>query len=213
MPVTFVSADGRELTQDVPIEFRSTHPVNVGSVALVALGLLLLGILLPLVLLWILNWWTTRLDIDNAIQRATFPVRVAPAVSSSLDVPASDTALAERFRYRPRRATCARSTILTSAASAHGCRGSRSTRPSTRYAPAPDVDRRRPARARAQRRRAVRRDDGSLRFRQLPFDAFWAITVTDAELARTAKGDPVNGTAVLYHRFDAYAAGPVSRAG
>jgi hypothetical protein len=48
----------------------------------------------------------------------------------------------------------------------------------------------------------ARRDDGSMDFRQLPLDAFWAITVNNADLARTQRGDEVTGTAVVYHRMD-----------
>ncbi|GAA1984315.1 hypothetical protein [Microbacterium pumilum] len=204
MPVAFVSADGEELTQDVPIEFRSTHPVNVGSVALVALGLLLIGILLPLILLWFLNWWTTRLDIGNSVQRATFPVRVVPGGVEPLDVPASDTALSERFRYRG----AARNVRSLSDPDLGRIRARLPwfplNAPEYEIAPAAGVA---IAAARTSARSAsagVRSADGALRFRQLPFDAFWAITVTDAELARTSKGEAVNGTAVIYHRFDAY---------
>ncbi|GAA1945613.1 hypothetical protein [Microbacterium deminutum] len=204
VPVVFVSSEGKQLTQDVPIEFRSTHPVNVGSVALVALGLLLLGILLPLILLWILNWWTTRLEVGNAIQRATFPVRVAPRGVEVLDVPVSDTALSERFRYRGE-ARNVRALADPDLGRIHArLPWFPLNAPEYEIAPPAGVS---IAAARTGARTAsagVRSPDGALRFRQLPFDAFWAITVTDAELARTAKGAAVSGTAVLYHRFDAY---------
>lgn len=204
VPVVFVSHEGKQLTQDVPIQFRSTHPVNVGSVALLALGLLLLGILLPLILLWILNWWTTRLEVGTAIQRATFPVRIAPRGVELLDVPVSDTALSERFRYRGQ-ARNVRTLADPDLGRIH-------TRLPWFPLNAPEYEITPPAgvsivAARTGARAAsagVRSPDGSLRFRQLPFDAFWAITVTDAELTRTSKGEPVNGTAVIYHRFDAY---------
>ncbi len=202
--VTFVSGDGAKVTQDVPIEFRSTHPVNVGSVALVALGLLLLGILLPLILLWILNWWTTRLEVGTAIQRATFPVQVTPGGIRFLDVPTSDTALSERFRYRGE----ARNVRALADPELGRIRARLPWFPlnAPEYEVAPPsgvsiVSARTGARTASA---AVRSSDGAMRLRQLPFDAFWAITVTDAEIARTAKGEAVNGTAVIYHRFDAY---------
>ncbi len=203
VPVVFVSNAGVELTQNVPIEFRSTHPVNVGSVALVALILLLLGILLPLIGLWILNWWTTRLDIDNSIQRATFPVRITPGsrrvprrpgiryrTVGALPLSRRDAqrarALGPRSRTHPRAAAVVpaqRPRVRDHAGAGHRHRGCPH-----------ECSRGVGGRPLAGRRAAVS---------QLPFDAFWAITVPDAELARTAKGDPVNGTAVVYHRFDA----------
>jgi hypothetical protein len=60
--------------------------------------------------------------------------------------------------------------------------------------------------ARAQSRVATageRAADGSIRFSQLPFTTFWAITVSREDLLRTARGDELPATAVIYHRFDA----------
>ncbi len=136
----------------------------------------------------------------------------AAAASSSLDVPASDTALSERFRYRG----AARNVRALADPDLGRIRARLPwfplNAPEYEIAPAAGrVDRGGPheracgirGRALAGRRAAfppasVRRvlgDHGA----RMPSSR------------RTAKGEPVNGTAVLYHRFDPYATGPVPR--
>ncbi|MBU4464949.1 MAG: hypothetical protein KKH75_03780 [Actinobacteria bacterium] len=202
-PITFTSAAGDALTQEVPIVFTSTRPVNAAAVGLLALALLLLGILLPLVLLWIVNWATTRLEVDNRTQRAAFRVRIGPDGVEFVDAPASDSALSERFGYRGA-AGSGRSIDDPELGGIH-------TRipwfpllaPQYVITPAPGTLL---VVARAGSKLAAggaSQADGSMRFAQLPLGAFWALTVSRAELLRTRRGDAVVGTAVIYHRFDA----------
>lgn len=200
--VTFISASGSELTQNVPITFRSTHPVNPWALILLTLGLLALGILLPLLALWFLNWRTTRLDVDNGIQRARFAARVGPSGVTFLDAPASDSALAERFQYRkPEHNVRSIDDPDLGRLTAH-VPWLPLLNPTYRVTP-PQATTIVAARSSARATSAgVRRDNGSMEFRQLPLDAFWALTVTHAELERTSRGDDVNGTVVLYHRLD-----------
>ena len=101
-----------------------------------------------------------------------------------------------------RSATCGPSTTLISVGWPRTCRGSRSQSPTYRITPRPGtsiVGARTSARAASA---GARRADGSMDFRQLPLDAFWAITVNNADLARTQRGDEVTGSAVIYHRMD-----------
>ena len=204
--VSLKSATGPELTQDVPIAFTSTHPVNVAAVSIITLILLVLGILLPLILLWLLNWFTTRLDIDNSVQRASFPVRITPAGVAFVDTFASDTALSERFRYRGEPGSV-RSVVdpdLGRIGTVVPWFPLRS--PHYRVVPGANnviVAARTGARVGST---GDRRPDGSVRFAHLPFDRFWAVVVPAAELARTKRGDEVRGTAVVYHRVSS--AGP-----
>ncbi|MDN3495194.1 vWA domain-containing protein [Planococcus sp. APC 4015] len=196
--MTVQSADGEALTQEVPIFFASTHPVNTLAVALIALILMLLGILLPLVLLWLINWATTRIDVDGSTQRAAFPVRITSSGVEFTDAPSSDTQLSERFRYRRaeknvRSLNDADLGRLNAVVPWHPLRA-------PKYAVSP-----RPGRAivvaqtGGRSAAGARQTDGSIRFAQLPLDTFWAIVVSRDELARTKRGDDVAATAVIYH--------------
>lgn len=198
VPVRLTSTNGEERPLDVPFTFQTTHPINLLAVVLITLALLALGILLPLVGLWILNRRTTRLDIDQSIQRAALPVRIT-SDGAIIEAPAGDTALSEKFTYRG------------------AARGVRSISdpdlgriaavvpwfpllpPSYRLSP-PDgrviVAARTGARGAST---AERRRDGSLRFSQLPFEAFWGIVISRSDLISTKRGDELRGTAVLYH--------------
>lgn len=201
--VTLSSAKGETLAQDVPIVFTSTHPVNAAAIGIIALILLALGILLPLVGLWIVNWRTTRLDIDPQIQRASFAVRLRPGGIDVTDAPASDTALSERFRYRGAQRNV-RALDDPDLGHIHTVLPWFPLR-APQYAISPPAGRVIVA-ARAQARVASageRMADGSVRFAQLPFTTFWAITVSRADLLRTSRADELPGTAVVYHRFDA----------
>ncbi|GAA2009023.1 hypothetical protein GCM10009739_20870 [Microbacterium ulmi] len=200
IPVGLRSATGPELTQDVPIAFTSTHPVNVAAIGLIALVLLVLSVLLPLLVLWLINWLTTRLDIDRSIQRASFAARITPGGVVFTDAPTSDTALSERFRYRGE----ARNVRTLDDPDLGRIRTIVPWFPlrAPKYGIAPTGDRVVVA-ARTGARVASageRRPDGSMLFAQLPFDAFWAVVVSRAELRRTKRGDEVAATAVVYHR-------------
>ncbi|WP_214466101.1 hypothetical protein [Microbacterium flavescens] len=189
-----------EQNQNVPLAFHSSHPLNQGAIWPLALLLLAAGVLLPLLGLWLVNRLTAGLDVDNSLQRGAFAVKVQPSGVSFVDAPTSDTALSERFRY------------VTATEK-------------VRVLDDPDVGRISPVvpwfplippwyriqpssgRSIAVARTASRsggsgevRADGSVRFAQLPFDGFWMLVVSDAELARTQAGDPVNGNVVIYHR-------------
>lgn len=208
VPMTLSSASGQSLVQDVPVVFTSTHPVNAAAIGIIALILLALGILIPLVGLWIVNWWTTRLDLDAQIQRAAFPVRLRPGATGAaavefVDAPASDTALSERFRYRGAQRNV-RALDDPDLGHIHTVLPWFPLR-APQYAISPPPGRVIVA-ARAQSRVASageRAADGSVRFSQLSFTSFWAITVSRADLLRTARGDELPATAVVYHRFDA----------
>ncbi len=145
---------------------------------------------------------------DPARHRQRHPARdasrcgSAPAGVAFTDAPASDTALAERFQYRPPQRNVRSIDDPDLGRLARTCRGSRS--PSPTYA-----SRRRPAhpssaRARvpAPHRRACaprRRDDG------VPPAAARRVLGDHGEQCRTGshrEGREVNGTAVLYHRMD-----------
>ena len=183
-PVTFTSAAGETLTQEVPVEFTSTHPVNAVAVGLLALLLLALGILLPLIALWLLNWWTTRLDIDNGIQRARFAVRIGPGGVAFTDAPTAEAALADRFQYRPPQRNVRSIDDPDLGRLAAHVPWFPLAEPTYRITPRPGtsiVGARTSARAASA---GARRADGSMDFRQLPLDAFWAIAVNNADLAR-----------------------------
>ncbi|MFT4220171.1 MAG: hypothetical protein QM611_06605, partial [Microbacterium sp.] len=194
------SAKGDSLAQDVPIAFTSTHPVNTGLVVALALALLALGVLLPLVGLWLVNWLTTRLDLDPQIQRAVFPVRLRASGVDFPDAPSSDTALSERFHYRgaqsdQRALDDADLGRIKAVVPWFPLRA-------PAYTITPPAERALVAARTGRAAAGERMPDGSLRFAHLPFAALWAVTVPRAELLRTQRGDEIVGTAVIYHRFD-----------
>ncbi|MFE1645718.1 hypothetical protein ACFM35_09095 [Microbacterium sp. P01] len=202
IPVTFVSGAGAELTQDVPVVFPSTRPVNAAAVGLLALGLLVLGILVPLVLLWLVNWYTTRLELEPNTQRAALALRIGARETVFPTAPGDATALGQQFGYQPPRRNVR--TIDDPALGTLRARVPWFPLRETWYEIVP------PAgaavlSARTGRRagsEGVRRADGTVRFRQLPLDAFSAVVVRHDELSRTRRGDDVDGTAVFFHRPD-----------
>lgn len=197
LPVDFQTAEGTTIAQGVPLQFRSTHPVNTAAILLLTLGLLLLGLLVPLVILWFVNWATTRIDVPKDTQRASFPVRVT-AAGAQVTAPREGSALSDAFRFgKP----------------SDGMRSIPDADLGVLRARVPWFPLRAPwyeavagagstlITAKAGRTAsAVKDSKGRLRFAKLPLDRFWAVVVSDAELRRTSRGDDVNGTLVIYHR-------------
>lgn len=199
-PVIFHTADGETIRQDVPLQFRSTHPVNTAAVLLLTVALLLSGLLIPLVILWFVNWATTRIDVPKNTQRASFPVRVT-AAGAQVTAPRQGSALTDAFPFRT---------------PSDGERSITDADLGTLRARVPWLPLRAPwyevvapagsalitARA-GSAASAVKDAKRRLRFAKLPLDRFWAVIVSDAELRRTSRGDDVNGTVVIYHRASA----------
>lgn len=197
LPITFQTADGGTISQGVPLEFRSTHPVNAGAILLLTLALLLLGVLIPLIILWFVNWLTTRIDIPKSTERASFPVRVT-AAGAQIHAPRQGSALSDAFQFRK---------------PSDGERSITDPDLGVLRARVPWFPLRAPwyevvapsgstlITARAGRTASASKDSQRrLRFAKLPLDRFWAVVVSDAELRRTSRGDDVNGTVVIYHR-------------
>lgn len=200
IPVKFRSASGEMLVQEVPLQFRSTHPVNTAAVLLSTLALLLAGLLLPLLILWVVNSVTARIDIPSSTERGSFPVQITAAGNRIL-APREESALSDAFQFRKPSA---------------GARSIIDADLGTMRARVPWFPLRAPwyevvARAGStlvtarvgRSASAVRESKGRLRFATLPLDRFWAVIVTDAELRSTGRGDEVTGTLVIYHRASA----------
>jgi len=197
LPVDFETAGGDTIPQGVPLQFRSTHPVNTTAILLLTLVLLLLGLLIPLIVLWFVNWATTRIDVPKDTQRASFPVRIT-AGGAQVTAPHGGSALSDAFRFgKPsdgmRSIPDADLGVLRARVPWFPLR-------------APWYEAVAPAgstliTAKAGRTASAAKDSkGRLRFAKLPLDRFWAIVVSDAELRRTSRGEDVNGTLVIYHR-------------
>ncbi|MGF6823112.1 hypothetical protein M2317_002023 [Microbacterium sp. ZKA21] len=197
VPITFTSANGESVEQNVPLEFRSTHPVNTAAVLLLALALLAIGLLLPLLVLWVLNWLTTRIDVPKSTQRAAFPIEIAPA-GVQITAPNQGSALSDAFAYR--------SPSDGERSISDPVLGTLRARVPWFPLRAPWYDVTAPTgmaliTARAGRMVTGSKDTGRrLRFAKLPLDRFFGIVVPEAELRRTARGDAVTGTVVIYHR-------------
>ncbi|MFT4234096.1 MAG: hypothetical protein QM607_03725 [Microbacterium sp.] len=200
LPVTFISADGDSLTQDVPVEFRSTHPINTGAVLGVALVLILLGLLIPLLLLWLLNWLTTRIDVPQSTQRAQFPIEIAPA-GARITAPAGGAALANAFPYlKPSKGM---RSISDSALGTLQAKASPLPWRAPHYEIVPPKGQS-IVTAHAGRSLTGATDDaGRTRLANLPLDRFWAVVVSDQALRESQRGDIVSGTVVIYHRATA----------
>ncbi|WP_460797364.1 hypothetical protein [Microbacterium sp. GXF0217] len=197
VPITFVSANGESVEQNVPVEFRSTHPVNTAAVLLLALALLAIGLLLPLIVLWVLNWLTTRIDVPKSTQRAAFPIAIG-ATGAQITAPTQGSALSDVFSYR---------------SPSDGERSISDPVLGTLRARVPWFPLRSPwyevtapsgmalITARAGRMVTGSKDSRRrLRFAKLPLDRFFGIVVPEAELRRTGRGEAVTGTVVIYHR-------------
>ena len=197
VPITFVSAAGESVEQNVPVQFRSTHPVNTAAVLLLALALLAIGLLLPLVVLWVLNWLTTRIDVPKSTQRAAFPIRIDPQ-GVQITAPAQGSALSDAFAYR--------SPSDGERSISDPVLGTLRARVPWFPLRAPWYEVTAPAgmaliTARAGRMATASKDSQRrLRFAKLPLDRFFGVVVPEAELRRTARGEPVTGTVVVYHR-------------
>ena len=197
VPITFASADGEAVEQNVPVEFRSTHPVNTAAVLLLALALLAIGLLLPLLVLWVLNWLTTRIDVPKSTQRAAFPIAIGPA-GVQITAPAQGSALSDAFAYR--------SPSDGERSISDPVLGTLRARVPWFPLRAPWYEVTAPAGMALVTARAGRMATGSkdsqrrLRFAKLPLDRFFGVVVAESELRRTARGDAVSGTVVIYHR-------------
>ena len=197
VPIAFTSANGESVEQNVPVEFRSTHPVNTAAVLLLALALLAIGLLLPLLVLWVLNWLTTRIDVPKSTQRAAFPIEIGPA-GAHITAPTQGSALSDAFAYR--------SPSDGERSITDPVLGTLRARVPWFPLRAPWYEVTAPAGTALVTARAGRMATGSkdsrrrLRFAKLPLDRFFGIVVPESELRRTARGDAVAGTVVLYHR-------------
>ena len=202
VPVTFVSAAGDEIVQQVPLTFSSTRPLNAAATGLIALGLLVLGVLLPLIILWIVNWLTTTLSIARNTQRGMLPVTIDSAgVRTNVAIDESSLG-ATVFQNRP---------PIERERSIHdpdlGVLRAR-----VPWWPVNDtwfevvpptgsaiVLARTSTRAGSLGSRA-NPDDRAVRFSNLPLDSFTAVVVNEEELRRTRRGDAVSARVVFYHR-------------
>ena len=77
LPVRYESADGGAIEGELPIEFSSSRPLDAWAFGASFLLLLLAGLALPLVLLWLLNWWTSRINRGANLRRAQIPASIA----------------------------------------------------------------------------------------------------------------------------------------
>lgn len=197
IPVTFSTTDGEPIVQQVPVQFRSTHPVNAAAVLLLTVVLLALGLLIPLLALWILNWLTTRIDVPKNTQRAAFPLTIGPG-GTRIAAPERASALSDAFLYS--RPTDGERSITDPVLGTLRARVPWFPLRAPWYelvAPAGTVL----ITARAGRSATgVREGARRLRFSKLPLDRFWAMVVTETELRRTGRGEDVSGTVVIYHR-------------
>ncbi|PPF51440.1 hypothetical protein C5B94_14550, partial [Clavibacter michiganensis] len=197
LPLSVASGAGDAVPQDVPVGFRSTFPVNVGAVAGLTLALILLGVLIPLVALWVLNLVTTRIAMRGSFQRAVVPVRIS---ESGVTVEEAPDRVAERFRnIREAEARSLEDAELGGLKAVVPLWPLRA--PTFRVGPPPGRVVLAGRTGSGSARTGDRRADGSLRFASLPLDAFWAITATESAIDASRPGEPVAGTAVLYHRY------------
>ncbi len=209
LPVEFRSAAGDSVTQQVPVAFTSTRPINTVAVAGLALLLLLLGILVPMIVLWFVNRWTTKLDVGSGTQRASFPIVFT---ADRVSIPASaksDSELSNSFIYQSPRGGVR--SLRDADLGEIRARVSWFPIAEPWYEIAPSGAAR-ILMARAGRTSTGAEDaSGRMRFSSLPLDRFWAVVVTDSELAKFARGTEARGTAVVYHRASPGEAGQYSR--
>jgi len=78
LSVALTPADGDALVQNVDAQAVSTQPVNQGILWSVLILLILLGLLIPLALLYLVNYLSAKVGYGAKLQRASFPVTVAP---------------------------------------------------------------------------------------------------------------------------------------
>ncbi len=194
--IAFAAAGEAPITQDVPVQFRSTHPINGAAVLGITLLLLALGLLIPLIVLWILNAVTTKIDVPKSTQRAAFPISIGPA--TTITAPTQASALSDAFAYLS--PSNGKRTITDPALGALRARVPWWPLTAPWYEIAAPVGTALVAARAGRTATGARAANGIMRFAKLPLDRFWAVLVPEAELRRTDRGETVQGTAVLYHR-------------
>lgn len=99
--VTSNDSAGETMVLSVPVRFQTTKPFSSAAFGLLVVALILLGILLPLLLLWLLNFFTARIVHGNNLTRAEFPVAIGSAgiVGRGVDL-ASASVGTDEFRFQ-----------------------------------------------------------------------------------------------------------------
>lgn len=211
--VTFVSAAGDEIVQQVPIAFSSTRPLNPAATGLLALGLLALGILAPLVILWFVNWFATTLSIARNTQRGVLPVTI-DGVGVHPSVAVDERSLgASVFQNRPpieRERAIHDPDLGVLRARVPWWPVGDTWFEAVPPAGSAIVLARTGTRAGSLGTRA-KAGDRAVRFSNLPLDAFTAIVVGEEELRRTRAGDAVAARVIMYHRPELGDAGQYTR--
>ncbi len=78
LPVALTPAEGEALVQSVDVSVNSTLPLNQSIFWGVLLLLMALGLAIPVALLYLVNFVTAKIGHGAKLQRASFPVTVAP---------------------------------------------------------------------------------------------------------------------------------------
>jgi hypothetical protein len=104
LPVSLESAQGTKLVQNVDITANSTQQVNATVLWSVLILLILLGLLIPLGLLYAVNYVSAKIGYGAKLQRASFPVTVAPdgtiTSRSGMNLRGSDVGT-DDFKFQP----------------------------------------------------------------------------------------------------------------
>lgn len=81
IPITLISQDVELVPRKVkvPFVFTSTRAGESGTVLLLEVLLTVLGILIPLILLYLVTFWTTKFSAGNDLIRKQIPVTISPS--------------------------------------------------------------------------------------------------------------------------------------
>jgi hypothetical protein len=98
--VTFRAKSGDTVRQRIPVQFATTRPLNLGALSTAFFILLVLGVLIPLVLLWLLNYSTTKLQRPRDLMSAAIPATLGPdgVAGKNVDLASTEIGLAQ---FRP----------------------------------------------------------------------------------------------------------------
>jgi hypothetical protein len=109
---TLKNSAGGELVRDVPITFQTSHNLNAGVFWGVLVALILAGVLLPLVVMWLVNYFSTKVEHGDGVSALSLDVQLSldndrilaaasPGAPFSVS-PSAVPAIHEKFRPVPR---------------------------------------------------------------------------------------------------------------